>query len=58
MKKLTIYENALDTLAHSYTYNPDGTLQTVVVQDGSNTYTKTYTYTNGQLTSETGWVKS
>jgi hypothetical protein len=47
----------LNTLAHSYSYNTDGTLATDTVVLGSNTYIKTYLYTSGNLTSESVWVK-
>ena len=43
--------------AHTYTYNTDGTIATDTITDGVLTFKKTYTYTSGNLTSETAWVK-
>ena len=45
------------TVPHSYTYNGDGTLATESITVGEDTWTKTYTYTAGNLTGETAWVK-
>lgn len=47
----------LDSMQHGYTFNADGTLATETVTDGANTWKKTYTYTSGNLTNETMWVK-
>lgn len=46
-----------DSLAHTYTYNGSNQIATDTVNDGVNTYVKTYSYTGSNLTSETGWVK-
>jgi len=40
------------------TYNQDGTVATKYFTDGTNTWTQTYTYTNGKVTSFSPWVKS
>jgi hypothetical protein len=46
-----------DALAHVYTYNGDGTLATDTITDGVGTWVKTFTYTTGNLTGESAWVK-
>lgn len=48
-----------DSAAHTYTYTGGGLIETDSFVDGitGSTYTKTYTWSNGTLTSETGWVK-
>jgi hypothetical protein len=46
-----------DSLAHTYTYNGSSLILTDTVNDGVNTYVKTYGYTGSNLTSESGWVK-
>lgn len=46
-----------DVLAHTYTYNGDNTIATDAVTDGTWTWVKTYSYTAGNLTGETAWVK-
>jgi hypothetical protein len=46
-------DEANDTLA----YNSDGTLNTITRTLGPDTWVETYTYTNGQLTNISGWVK-
>lgn len=48
----------LDTLPHTYTYNGDGTLATESVTNGVGVWTKTYSYTAGNLTGETEWVRT
>ncbi|AWO91926.1 MULTISPECIES: hypothetical protein [Bradyrhizobium] len=40
------------------TYNADGTLATVWFTDGVNTWTQTNTWTNGNLTKVSNWVRS
>jgi hypothetical protein len=47
----------VDAASHAYTYNPDGTLATDTASNGPDTWVKTYTYTAGNLTGETKWVK-
>lgn len=43
--------------AHSYTYDPSGNLQTDSVTDGAATWVRTYGYTMGAQSSDSGWVK-
>jgi len=38
------------------TYDPSGNLQTQTVKNGS-TWIRTLTYTNGEVASDSGWVK-
>lgn len=45
-----------DDLPHTYTYNASGQIVTDTVTNGVKTWVKTFSYTNGQLTSETAWV--
>ncbi len=47
----------IESWAHSYNYNVDGTLQYDQVTDGTSIWRKTYSYTAGQLTGESVWVK-
>ena len=47
----------VDSLAHDYTYNGDGTIATDTVVHNGLTYKNTYTYTAGALTHVTGWIK-
>jgi hypothetical protein len=47
----------LDSAPATYTYNVDNTLATATVVWAGNTYTQSYTYTSGLLTSSSGWVK-
>jgi len=42
---------------HTFTYDTSGNTQTDTVSDGSTTWVRTYTYTNGQQTADSGWVK-
>jgi len=51
----TIYP---DNYAHILTYNGDSTLATDSFTDGVNTWTQTLSYTSGNLTSYSKWVKS
>ncbi|MCW5141071.1 hypothetical protein [Burkholderia cenocepacia] len=44
--------------AHTYTWNADGTLATDSFTHGHHTWTKTYTYADGQLVGESVWVQS
>jgi hypothetical protein len=47
-----------DMHQHAYTYNGDGTLNTdTVTLPSGDTYIQTFSYTGGQLTGESGWVK-
>jgi hypothetical protein len=45
------------SLPHTYTYNSDGTLATDSCTDGVKTWVKTFTYTSGNLTAESAWVR-
>lgn len=47
-----------DNFAHVLTYNGDNTLATDAFTDGTNTWTMTFTYTSGNLTGISKWVKS
>lgn len=47
-----------NNFAQVLSYNTDGTLNTVVFTDGTNTWTQTMTYTSGNLTGISKWVKS
>jgi hypothetical protein len=48
-----------DSWAHAYTYNGSNQMVTDTVVDPINGYTfvRTYTYTGGNLTNDSGWVK-
>lgn len=46
----------LDACAHTYAYT-NGLLTTDTATDGTNTWVKTYSYTLGNLTGETKWVR-
>lgn len=43
--------------AHTYGYS-NGLLTTDTATDGATTWVKTYTYTAGNLTGETKWVRA
>lgn len=45
-----------DACAHTYGYS-NGLLTTDTATDGTATWVKTYTYTAGNLTGETKWVR-
>ena len=47
----------LDSAPTTITYNGDNTIATSTVTWAGKTYTQTYTYTSGLLTSSSGWVK-
>lgn len=47
----------LDALAQALSYNSDGTLNYIQVTSGANTYRQTMTYSGGNLTGISGWVK-
>lgn len=47
-----------DNLPQTLTYNADGTLNTVSKTYGGHTWTQTFGYTSGNVTSISGWVKS
>lgn len=44
--------------AHTFNYDGAGNLIGDVVTDGTNTWTRTYTYVNGVQKTDSGWVKS
>lgn len=46
-----------DTSDQILAYNTDGTLNTITIQIGVNTFVQTYTYTNGLVTKISKWVK-
>jgi hypothetical protein len=43
--------------SHAYTYDDSGNIKTDTVADGAGAWVKTYTYVQGQLASDSGWVK-
>lgn len=45
-----------DACAHAYTYS-NGLLTSDTATDGTTTWVKTYSYTSGNLTGETKWVR-
>lgn len=47
-----------DSLTQNLTYNGDGTVNTIAATDGTNTWTQTFTYTSGNLTGISKWVKA
>lgn len=42
---------------HLYSYNGDGKKVTDTVVDGDNTWVRTFTWTGGLQTADSGWVK-
>jgi hypothetical protein len=42
---------------HKYTYDDSGNLKTDTVTDGTTSWLRTYTYQDGQLVADSGWVK-
>jgi hypothetical protein len=44
-------------LAHAFTYDGSGNLQTDTVVSGSDSWVRTYAWTNGAQTADSGWVK-
>ena len=38
-------------------YNSDGTLKTITITDGTNTWVQTLTWTSGNLTATSAWVR-
>ena len=51
------YALDVDSLSQTLAYNVDGTLNYVDATDGHNVWRQTYTYTAGQLTGISQWVK-
>jgi hypothetical protein len=46
-----------DNLPLVYAYNADGTIHTITATHESTSWVKTYTYTGGNVTGESEWVK-
>lgn len=46
-----------DNLPQTLTYNGDGTVATVTATRGSESWVQTFTYTTGNLTGVSAWVK-
>lgn len=46
-----------DACTHAYGYNASGLLVTDTATTGGVTWVKTYSYTSGNLTGETNWVR-
>lgn len=44
-------------MGHKYTYDTSGNLVTDTVTDGTSTWVRTYTWSNGYQTEDSGWVK-
>lgn len=47
-----------DHLEQNFTYNAAGKVVTIAKISGANTYTQTFTYTDGNVTNISKWVKS
>lgn len=47
----------LDSSAMTFSYNADGTLNYCETLQSGNTYRQTFSYTNGQVSSVSRWVK-
>ena len=43
---------------HTFTYDDSGNLKTDTVSGPSGTWVRTYTWTNGAQTADSGWVKN
>lgn len=43
--------------SHTYTYDASGNLATDSVADGAGTWVRSYTYVNGNMATDSGWVK-
>lgn len=43
--------------AHTFTYDGSGNLSTDTVTDGTDTWVKSFIWTSGALTMDSGWVK-
>lgn len=46
-----------DACSHVYAYNASGQVTTDTATDATGVWVKTYSYTSGNLTGETQWVK-
>lgn len=46
-----------DSMPQTLTYNGDGTIATISVTNGTDTWVQTLTYTAGNLTGVSAWVK-
>jgi len=47
-----------DDFNKTLTYNGDGTVNTISFTDGTNTWTQTFAYTNGKVTTDPRWVRT
>lgn len=47
----------LESWAHSYGWNGDGTMEYDQVTDGTSSWRKTYSWNAGKMVSESAWVK-
>lgn len=52
-----VYNLDPDNVPHVYGYDGSGKLITDTIVFGGPSFVKTYTYTNGNITNESGWVK-
>lgn len=57
MATSTLGDSFSDDAPKAYTYNADGSVATVTAAWAGNTYRKTYTYSAGVVTNDSGWVK-
>lgn len=48
----------LDSLPQQINRDGAGNVTSIVATDGTRTFTQTYTYTNGNVTGISGWVRS
>ncbi len=46
----------LDSAPATYAYDGNGKLSTITIVWAEKTYVQTYTYTDGDITSSSGWV--
>lgn len=53
-----IKDKVTEDVAQTLTYNADGTIATMVKVVGGVTYTKTFSYTDGNVTGISAWVAS
>lgn len=42
---------------HTFSYDSSGNLVSDTVSDGTNSWTRSYTYSSGNMASDSGWVK-
>lgn len=48
---------SVDSLAHTPTFNSDGTIATVTITDGQHSWIRTYSYASNNLSSISPWVR-